>query len=56
MCVHLCSCKFDVLIFLVSVGFKTLRMMLTQREEVCNRCELYAHENVVFNYMVDLVP
>ena len=24
--------------------------------KLCNWCELYAHENVVFNYMVDLVP
>ena len=22
----------------------------------CNQYKLYAHENVVFNYMVDLVP
>ena len=55
LCVHLCSCKFDVLILLVSVGFKTSRRCYS-KGEVCNWCKLYAHENVVFNYMVDLVP
>ena len=40
MCVHLCNCRFNNLILLVSVGFKTSRMMFTQRGEVCNGLEI----------------
>ena len=36
---------FNVLILLVSVGFKTSRMMFTQKGEVCNGCEFYDREN-----------
>ena len=34
---HLCNCKFDGLILMVSLDFKTSRMMFTQRGEVSSR-------------------
>ena len=40
MCVHLCTCKFDGLILMVSLSFKTSRMMFTQRGGVCNQVNL----------------
>ena len=36
---HLCNCKLHGLILLVSVGFKTLRTIFTQRGEVCSPYE-----------------
>ena len=50
MCVHLCNCRFNILILLVSLDFKTSWKMFTQRGGVCNWCKFYDHENVVFNY------
>ena len=33
MCVHLCNCKFNGLVFMVSLDFKTSWKMFTQRGE-----------------------
>ena len=35
-CVHLCNCKFDGLVLMVSLDFKTSWKMFTQRGQVCN--------------------
>ena len=40
MCVHLCNCKFDGLILMVSLDFKTSGKMFTQRGGVCNGLEI----------------
>ena len=47
----LCVCKLDDLILLVSLDFKTLWKMFTQRGEVCNGVS-FTSNSVVFNYTV----
>ena len=37
MCVHLCNCKFDGLIFMVNLDFKTSWKMFIQRREYVTR-------------------
>ena len=39
---HLCNCKFDGLIFMVSLDFKTLWKMFTQKGGVCSLHNLFA--------------